>query len=246
MGEDPNDNSAIGVGAAVVVNVVHTKNDATLSGVANVGSLDIEALKLDIAKLLANSASTAIFTDNYAITATSGAGATTLGIAGSLALDLIDTESAASIASTSVVTVSSAGAVMLAADDETASGAVAKADVTGTGKVGIGASIALDIIANRSTAELANGATLTGAGELSLSATAVHTIATEADAGAAGGISVTPALALTLVNDTTEADLGTGATQNASGAVSLSASQQATARKAPSSPPTPSSVSSVA
>src|SRR6185437_2826880 len=138
VGEDPNDNSAIGVGAAVVVNVVHTKNDATLSGVANVGSLDIEALKLDIAKLLANSASTAIFTDNYAITATSGAGATTLGIAGSLALDLIDTESAASIASTSVVTVSSAGAVMLAADDETASGAVAKADVTGTGKVGIG------------------------------------------------------------------------------------------------------------
>jgi hypothetical protein len=44
VGDDPDNTSAVGIGAAVVVNVVHAKNDATLTGVAKVGALDIEAL----------------------------------------------------------------------------------------------------------------------------------------------------------------------------------------------------------
>ena len=229
VGTDASDTSAIGVGAAVVVNLVHASNDATLGDATDsVGALDIEALKTDIADPTKGARS-----DNYVITATSGAGASNVGIAGSLALNLIDTESLATIATGATVAVTGSGPhsgfVTLATDDETTISATAAANVTG-GKVGIGGSVALNIIGNRSIAEVDNDASIDGVVDLSLSANAVHVISTEADAGAAGGIAITPALALSLIDNTATAQLdGPGtATQVATGDVTIAAAQQAT------------------
>ena len=69
---------------------------------------------------------------------------------------------------------------------------------------------------------------LTGAGDITLSATSVHEVTTTAEAGSEGGISITPVVALSMINNTTTAELGSlvsGVT--ATGNVTISASQQA-------------------
>ena len=94
--------------------------------------------------------------------------------------------------------------------------------------VGIGASVALNIIANRSLAEVSDNAVLTGAGALTLAATATHAVTTTAESGSTGGVSITPVVALSMVNNSTAARLGSGATLTTSGAVSVSAAQVST------------------
>ncbi|WP_380052864.1 leukotoxin LktA family filamentous adhesin [Falsihalocynthiibacter sp. SS001] len=220
------DPAQIGIGAAVSVNVVKSKNDAIL-GVAthDTGGLNIAALKLDVAKSMADSTNTDTKSDSYIASATSGAGGSKVGIAGSVAINLIDTQSVAQVASGA--TVAASGAVNLTADNQGSSKAEALPVGGGASgdQVGVGASVALNILANRSTAEIADSATVTGAGAMTLAASGTYEAETVAEAGAAGGIAVTPALALSIINNTTTARLGSGATQAASGDVSISAAQ---------------------
>ena len=110
----------VGIGAAVAVNVVKVKNTATLGvAVHSVGGLTIEALSLDVAKLMANSASTDTATDVFLASATSGAGGSKIGLAGSLALNLIDTQSIAQISSGATVAITGNNAVTITADNRT-------------------------------------------------------------------------------------------------------------------------------
>ncbi|WP_176250049.1 leukotoxin LktA family filamentous adhesin [Sulfitobacter sp. HGT1] len=225
------DPSKVGIGAAVAVNSVKVKNDATLGVAAHtVGGLTVEALSLDVAKLMANPASTDTKSDEFLASATSGAGGSKVGVAGSLALNLIDTQSTARISSAASVAITGAGAVTLKADNQTTTTAEAKPVGGGASgsSFGIGASVGLNIIANRSVAELSDSATVTGAGAVSVDASAKHTVTTTAEAGSSGGFSLTPVLALSLVNNTTTARLGTGATLATTGAVSVSATQDST------------------
>ena len=219
---------AVGIGAAVAVNKVAASNTARL-GVAthSVGGLTIEALKTDIAAKVADAGSTAVRADAYLAKATSGAGASKVGVAGSLALNLIDTESSARIAASASVAVTGGGAVTLTADNRSGITATALPTEAGTsgGKVGVGVSAAINVVANRAIAELADGATLTGTGARTLAANGVFTAEAEAKAGSKGGISITPALGLNLINNTTTARLGSGGTLSA-GSVALSAVQQ--------------------
>ena len=104
----------------------------------------------------------------------------------------------------------SGGDVTISASDEAVSKVEAIPDTTGTtGKVGVGASVATNIVANRTNATVADGTTLTTPGSVTISAAAIRDITTKAEAGASGGTSITPALALSLVNNTTTAQLGT-------------------------------------
>ncbi|MEX1660830.1 leukotoxin LktA family filamentous adhesin [Thioclava sp. 15-R06ZXC-3] len=228
VGDTP---AAVGIGAAVAVNVVHTKNDATLGdGTVNATSVTVSALKLDVAKLVAGDPADALG-DTYLTSATSGAGGSKVGLAGSLALNLVDTQSQATIADNATVTLTG-GDLTLSSDNETTTTATALPDETGAagGKVGIGASVAINIVANRSTATLGDGAALNGAGGITLSASAVHDITTTAEAGSSGGVSITPVVALAMVNNTTMAQLGTQlAGVTTSGQVTIAAIQQASA-----------------
>jgi len=209
--------SATGVGVALGINIAKVVNDAVISSAVDAGSAAVSALR-------------GTDGNDFTTTATSGAGASNVGLAGSFALNLIDTQSIARLGGSSVVTISGGGAVSLTSDNATESTAKALPTSTGAtgGTVGVGAGIAMNIVANRSYADVANGGTLTGADDLTLSASATHVATTEAEAGSSGGISVTPALALSLINNTTTARLGTGATQSVTGLVSVSAAQHST------------------
>lgn len=223
--------SKVGIGAAVAVNVVKTRNDATLGDATHsVGGLDISATKLDVEALMADPNSTATRSDVYLTRSSSGAGGSKVGVAGSLALNLIDTQSVAQISGAALISVTGDGVVTLTTDNQTDTTAEALpvgGGATG-GSVGVGASVAINILANRSDAEIADGGVLTGAGDLTLSAEATHKAVTKADAGSAGDISVTPALGLSMISNATTARLGTGATQAVSGAISVSATQSST------------------
>jgi hypothetical protein len=206
--------AATGVGVAVGINLAHISNDALISSAVTAGALDVSATMGGDGNV-------------FSTEATSGAGASDVGVAGSLATNLIDTQSTARITA-GTVTITGGGDVSLSAENATESSASAlPAEGGATGDtLGIGASVATSIIANRSTAELADGAGLEGAGAVSLAAAGTFSTTTEAEAGSAGGISLTPVLGLSLVNNTTTARLGTGATLEAD-SVELSAIQVA-------------------
>ena len=219
-GETP-DPSKVGIGAAVGVNVVKARNSATL-GVAggaghNLGGLVIAANKLDVALLMADPSSTDTKSDIYLASAESGAGGSKVGIAGSVSLNLIDAETNAKVMGD--VTLTGAGIVSIHADEEmlaTATAAPLDEGATG-GKVGVGASFALNKIDTDVTAEVVDGAALTNGASLDVAATSDISTVTEASAGAAGGIAVDVSLALALLNENTTARVGTGAALSMAG-----------------------------
>ena len=226
VGENP---AAVGIGAAVAVNVIDAKNDATIgNGTVTAASVNITSLKLDVAKLVAGDPADAV-ADTYLASAKSGAGGSSVGLAGSLALNLVDTQSQATIAGGATVTLTAGGDLLLSSDNQTSTTASALPDETGAagGDVGIGASVAINIVANRSSATLGNEAVLAGADNITLSASAIHEITTEAEAGSEGGVSITPVVALSMINNTTTASLGTlAAGMTSTGAVTIRAIQQ--------------------
>ncbi|WP_170314740.1 leukotoxin LktA family filamentous adhesin [Aquibium carbonis] len=230
VGEDESAQSAVGIGAAVAVNKVSALTVARLGAASHdLNGLTIEATSLDIAAFVADPTSDERRADIYEASASSGAGASNVGIAGSLALNLIDTEKSATVAGGASLQLND-GAIVIAADNqtETTGKALPVGDGATGGKVGIGASVAINIVANRSMAIIESGAVLDGTGSAELSASGGHSVTTEAESGSAGGVAVTPVLGLSMVSNTTMAMIGTGSVFVTSGGVSLAASQEST------------------
>src|SRR5262249_23746177 len=146
-------------------------------------------------------------------------------VAGSLAINLVSNTTQALIQPGATVDAGGGDVVISAANDaaETASALPAEGSETSSGKVGIGASLALSIATNTTQAEHGNAGQLAGANDLTLSAESDDTTAVEATAGAKGGIAVSPAVALAIANNTTTARLGTGSTLDLGGALSATA-----------------------
>ncbi len=207
--------SATGVGVAVGINLAHVSNDAILARSVTAGSLNIAAAMTGDGNVFTTSA-------------TSGAGASNVGVAGSLATNLIDTESSARIASgTATITGRRGFAQRGQCDRELGkrpSPPMHRRDWRQDRRRSLRRQSTSSPTA--STAELADNAGVTGAGALGLAASGVFTTTTDAKAGSAGGISITPALGLSLINNTTTARLGTGSTLSA-GSVDLTAVQVA-------------------
>ena len=78
--------------------------------------------------------------------------------------------------------------------------------------MGIGASVAVNVVANRSIAEIQDTAQLTNPGNVTLQANGVYDMLTQTEAGSSGGVSITPSVAISLANNTTSASLGTSTT----------------------------------
>lgn len=208
-----------GVGVAVGVGVSRISNKSLLEQ-----KIDTAALTLS-----ATMAGTAA-DNNFSVTATSGAASSGVGVAGAVATNLLDSESWARFGSQGANL--SGGALSVTAAELSTASAVAGAAGAGIpgAKVGIGASVALNLVATRSTAELADGAKLTSAGDVMLKASGIHNVVTEAEQGAAGGVAVTPVLATTIVSDRTTASIGalTGGL-TATGDIGVEATQLSTA-----------------
>lgn len=207
--EGEESNADIGVGAAVAVNAVTTRADATVhnGAVVNTEGLSVRAgmTELDHGDDVAH---------QFDASASSGAGASNVGVSGALALNIIDAQSQAKVAAGSNVN-AGGGDVFVGAESMSSASAVAapKEEMTTTGeKVGVGASVAVSVIATRTQAEIEAGAHLVGGRDIAVQADATHEINTRAKAGSAGGISITPVAAIAVVNNNTEAKIGDHAT----------------------------------
>src|SRR5439155_1172900 len=211
---DPTTGASIGAGVAI--NYVRIANEAVLPQHATVDSrgATIEAVMSSEHELGAS--------------ATSGAGGGAVGIAGSVAIDIENINTNASLDGTLNA---GAGDVRIAAASNATSATEALptgAGVTGVGSVGIGASVGVAVIDDKTTANL-NGS-LTGGHDLTLASSTTHVATVSAKTGAAGGkVAVVPSVAIAISNVTTTATVVDGNTLDPSGDFSATADQTASA-----------------
>ena len=217
------DASKVGVGAAVALNTAVQTNTATIGDGAHVTAHGVTV-----------SATTPTgSTSTFEVDAKSGAGASNVGVAGSLAVNVLANTTVAKIGGTGSTTTVDAGggAVDIEAGSNTLSTVVSGAKVTGSGtsaKVGVGASVGLNVAVNTTTAEVAGNAELSHVGDLTLDAEGTHKQTTTVTGGASGAqVSVTPAAAVTVAVDTTTAQLADGADLTIGGNYKSTAKQTA-------------------
>ncbi len=210
----------IGVGAAVAINLVKADAEGTIGQNAKIAAQGVTL------KAVMNAPT---YAETFGATAIAEAGAGKVGVAGAVALNLVSDTHAARVGGGTTLTLGT-GAVMLVAASTASDTAMAAAKDTGAGsKVGVGASVALNILSDTVDAELSDSATMTGGGAMTVSSALTHTVVTDAEAGSSGnGVSVAPAIALAIVNDTTTARLGTGTALNLGGSLVDSAAHSGT------------------
>ncbi len=218
-------NPSVGVGVAVAMNVINFANSATVQGDVTSGGLAIRAV---------NPADQAEIVSVISATAISGAGAQNVGVAGAFAANFLDMNSDAILTGKAIETAT--GDVELRAEMRTrpevaaTSNAAAIGENGGSSGVGVGLSVALNIVDNDATAEIKDGIVLTGGRDLTIVALGANITKTVAVAGSSGGsVGISPSLALLVAEDQATARLGTGAATNLSGAVTISATNKLTA-----------------
>jgi filamentous hemagglutinin family protein len=209
---DSSGSANVGVGAAVALNVGVATTTSIVSDEAHVSTQGLQVS----AKVSTGQKSDA------SAWAKSGAGAGNVGVAGSLAINSATNTMVASVEGDAdhdgnVAQVDAHGGdVLIESKNATTSESTVSAHVQGTGnnaKVGVGASVGVNVAANNTVAEVGDGAVLTGGRNLSVTADSDHMLTTAVTGGAAGAkISITPVVAATIALDTTTARIGSGAT----------------------------------
>ena len=209
-----------GIGAAVALNVV------TIVNQASVGADTITANGLDLEATMTNVGGDT--THTFGVDAIAGAGSGNVGVAGAVAINIVSDTTEAIVAAGAVVSAGT-GNITLIAQNLRADVAAALGDAAlGSGtSIGVGASVALNVLTTNITeAEVANGATLSGAGgTVTLEATSAEAVTAMVTAGSAGTkVAVSPAVGITLSFNTTTASLGSGSgTVSVTGAVTIAA-----------------------
>ena len=218
----------VGVGAAVGVNIGVLVNQARVADNASVGSngLTVSAVM-----------PTSTAKNSFVTTATSGAGASNVGVAGALATNVLVNTTVSTIegdkdssGSGATINANSGNVVVETTNTSeskvTAAASVKPASAGEPAAVGVGASVGLTVAVNTTAAEIGNGAVVSNANDLDLIAKGSHTLDSTATGGAAGAdISVTPVAAITVAVNTTTARLGTGGQLDLFGAYTGSAEQ---------------------
>ena len=210
--------TAVSIGAAAAVNAITSRNTASLGDATyKANGVTVSALKGDPAG--------AAHVDTFSTTAKSGAGGTNVGIAGALALNLIDSRSEATVSGNAKLDAGTGASIVSADQQMVASATAAPLDdsLTAGGKVGIGASAALNLITTRSTAEIKNGAKFDNGAGLSVTANSNISTVTDAKAGSEGGIAIDAVVALALLDVNTTARIGTGDSIDTDGDVVIEA-----------------------
>ncbi|MHB1242601.1 MAG: beta strand repeat-containing protein, partial [Gaiellaceae bacterium] len=216
--------SDVGIGVAVAINIAFVTNRAT-TGVTTLSGngLVVEALMQDLAGDERHT---------FGAEATAGAGDVNIGVAGAVAISIVENRTEALVRS-GATAAAGTGDVSIAAETTRKDTAKATSEVTTTGddSVGVGVSVALNILVPNSTrAEIEDGATLTGGDDVTVSATSLATdgILTETKAGSGGSVGVSPAVAITIAPSQTTASIGTSPTGiSATGAISIQATYAA-------------------
>jgi hypothetical protein len=242
---DKNSPAKVGVGVAVAINVANTKTLAYIESGATVtaGGLYIAAIMTELPA--EESGSDPDVTNEYTAEAVSGAGSGKIGVAGSVALNIVNSETAAYTASSvTIIPVAEAGDVSIIAASAYKSTSTAGTSVKmeeDEAQVGVGASFASNIINTKVLAYLANNVNLTGAANLIIDsdlASEVETTATagadpiedlsSTDSGSEAKIGLDAAVALSIVNNENRAYIGSGCNVDTSGNVEIKADSKST------------------
>ncbi|MEO0465166.1 MAG: LEPR-XLL domain-containing protein, partial [Pseudomonadota bacterium] len=160
--------------------------------------------------------------------ATSGAGGGNTGIAGSVAINLGETRALSEIDGAATITMVNDGDVEVTSEASSFAGARAAAAQSEAGNVGIGASFGLTITDHLTRAAIADGATVTDANDISVSATGTYDARTDVEGGAEGGTAIAPVVALSITRNLTEAVVGTGGQLTLGGDLEVTATHEAT------------------
>jgi hypothetical protein len=218
----------IGVGVAVAINVATTKALAYIAtgAMVSAGGLSIVVGMTELPATEAGGETDKVNT--HTVTATSGAGASNVGVAGGVAINVLKTEALAYVNGPVTITAGDTGDVIITAKSASQGTVSAGAAISNSGdaaKVGFGASVAVNIISTNVKAYVADGITLSGAiNNVALQAELESKTETKAESGASSSsaTSINGAVALAVVNNTAEASFGTSVvTLTATGDVSL-------------------------
>src|SRR5208282_3327131 len=176
--------------------------------------------------------------DSTFASAMSGASGGNVGVAGSVAVNLVNNNTQAVIgltpgasgSSTASVTITGGGNVSVTAASAQVNYALATPAPgdTGGGKVGVGASVAVNVVGasqNLVNAEIADGTSFSGTiGSLTVSATGNDGAYTHGENGASGsGVGIGVGAAVAVIDDTVTAYVGTGGGITGSGDVNITA-----------------------
>ncbi len=151
--------------------------------------------------------------NEYETSATAGAGAKTVGVAGGLGLTIVTTDTRATLAGTATMT--DGGALTISATEDSSDKAAAQPKKVSGASLGIGASVAWVVATHNVTAEVADGATLSGndvtvTAKLNLEVDATAESGVGGEDGSGGKLAFTPVAAVALVDSATKARVGTG------------------------------------
>ena len=220
-----NGSQGAGVGVGVAINIVDRNNQAYLGGATAItaGPITVQVL--------------ATTPSSFSAVATSGFGSSDVGIAGSLAINVVVDNDNAYVANGATLTLTGSPDLTIEADSNITHIATAIPSSGGgdAGSVGVGASIAINYGENATAAYVDNSAAVAGANNLTMTASSQQAMYTTAQNGAAsgGGVAVTPVIAISVADNNVYAKLGTGAGVTIGGAFkaqsSLTDSLQTTA-----------------
>ena len=218
------DTASSGIGIAVAVNVVVVNTKAWLAHNVSLaaGSLMVEALPCSTP---CTDGST------FAAHATSGAGGSDVGVAGSIAVNIVVADTTADVEGTTADPIQLNGAdLTLTATSKLDNTATADAKQASDGSTtGIGASFALNVVNDTTAAGLPDGSRLDGTKDLTVTSTGTDTTTTIADGGAAsdGSLALSAQVAISVSNVTTSASIGSGPDLTLTGKLTAQATQTA-------------------
>ncbi len=218
-------NDQIGVGAAVALNLASASDEATIQSVAGQPTtISTQGLSIN-----AGMTGTGTPANSFTASATSGGGGkkATVGVAGSVAINIVTDTSQALVETGASVTAGGGNVSLTSMNNaaDTATAAPATTSGASSSQVGVGGSLGLSIISDITESEVQDGASLIDAGGVTVTASSPHTITTTAKNGAAGSVAVGAGIAIVIASDETTARIGADAqTLNASGAVTIGAS----------------------
>ena len=201
--------SNVGIAVAVAVNVAVIN---TTTYLAHDASLKSGGVTLETTAPAEASA--------FKASSTSGAGGSSVGVAGSIAVNVVVANATSDVEGTDPVAVNGAD-LSLSATSNLDNQALATAKQATDGSAsGVGISVAVNVVNDTTTAGLPDNAVLNGAKNLTINSTGTDSMTTTANGGASTGsgtVALAAQAAIAISNVTTTASVGTGPTLDVDG-----------------------------
>ncbi len=212
--------SKLGIGAAVALNLVDASTEAEIQ------SSSTQPTTINTEGAIVNAGMVSGSPGNsFGANSTSGSGATDIGVAGAVAINIVSDTSQALIETGASVNAHRGDVSVTSANTSTDTTTGTPLSPASGGSLGIGASLALNVISDTTQSEVQDGAALTNAGNVTVTAAGTHAIVTWSQNGASGKVALGGGIAIAIVSAPTTAYVGSDTqTLNASGTVTIGAS----------------------